>query len=54
MINSWVKDKGLSYNTLSDITGVLGDIKTEFERKVVANYENIKAKENGEVYDRNY
>ncbi|MDD5016321.1 MAG: hypothetical protein PHW73_14725 [Atribacterota bacterium] len=51
IINAWVKDTGLSYDTLSNITGVLNDIKTEFERKVVAPYENKKIEENGEVYD---
>ena len=51
LLNEWVHYKGLSYNTLSDITGVLNDVKTEFERKVVAPYEDLKIKENGEVYE---
>jgi hypothetical protein len=51
MIKQYTMDKGTSYDTLSDITGVLNDVKTEFERKVVAPYEQIKEKENGPIYD---
>lgn len=42
---------GKSYNTLSDVTGMLNDVKTEFERKVVAPYEDMKIEENGGIYD---
>jgi hypothetical protein len=51
LIKKWVETKGLSYDTLSDITGVLNDVKTEFERKVVAQYEDRKIQENGEIYN---
>ncbi len=51
LIKEFVKRKGLKYNTLSDITGVLNDVKVEFERKVVANYEDLKIKENGGIYE---
>lgn len=46
-----LKDVGKSYDSLSDITGVLNDVKTEFERRVVSPYENQKILENGDVYN---
>lgn len=43
---------GKRYDTLSDVTGVLNDVKVEFERRVVAPYEDQKRSENGDVgYD---
>jgi len=45
-----LKATGISYDNLSDITGVLNDVKTEFERKVVAPYEDEKITENGKIY----
>jgi len=50
ILKLWIQEKGISYDILSDITGVLNDVKTEFERKVVAPYEDNKEKENGEIY----
>ena len=51
LVQFYIKHHGKSYNTLSDVTGVLNDVKTEFERRVVAPYEDKKIKENGDVYD---
>ena len=42
--------QGLSYQTLNDITGALGEAKAEFRRRVIAPYENHKIDENGDVY----
>lgn len=39
-----------SYAFLSSIGGVLADVRDEFYRRVVAPYEDSKAKENGDVY----
>ena len=50
IIRCYLEKKGISYNTLSDITGVLNDVKTEFERQVVAKYEDRKIAENGGIY----
>ena len=50
IVISYCKKHGVSYGTLSDITGVLNDVKIEFERRVVAPYEDTKIKENGDIY----
>ena len=50
LIKHHIECVGSSYNTFSDITGVLNDIKVEFERQVVAPYEDAKIEENGPVY----
>lgn len=42
--------KGLSYQTINDIVGALEGAKAEFQRRVVAPYEDTKIKENGDVY----
>jgi len=41
--------RGKCYDTLCDMTGVLNDVKTEFERTVVGPYEDKKIRENGAV-----
>ena len=50
LVHEYVLHHGKRYDTLSDVTGVLNDAKTEFERRVVAPYEDKKIKENGDVY----
>jgi len=50
LIKHHIECVGPSYDTLSDITGVLNDVKMEFERKVVSKYEDEKIAENGPVY----
>ena len=42
--------QGLTYETINDITGALGEVKAEFRRRIVAPYENQKIIENGDVY----
>jgi len=39
-----------NYQAINDILGALEGAKLEFYRRVVADYENIKIKENGDVY----
>lgn len=39
------------YATIAHITGVLNDVKTEFERQVVAKYEDEKIEQNGPIYE---
>lgn len=48
---SYVKYHGKCYKTLKDVGGILSYTDKEFYRKVVAPYEDKKAKENGEVFD---
>jgi hypothetical protein len=52
MVIEYCKIKGISYSTCSDVTGLLNDVKVEFERRVVRPYEDKKIKENGDIYDR--
>lgn len=49
MINLYVDRKGLSYTHLNDVVGVLDSAKAEFQRTVVASYEERKIKENGGI-----
>jgi hypothetical protein len=39
-----------NYQRINDIVGALESAKAEFQRRVVAPYENAKIKENGDVY----
>ena len=47
----YIKDKGLSYQTLNDILGALEGCKLEFYRRQVAPYEDGKIQANGDVYE---
>lgn len=51
IIYSYYKSKGAKYQIANDVLGALEGAKLEFYRKVVAPYEDIKEKLNGEVYD---
>lgn len=50
LIDAYVRDNGLSYATLNEITGALNDVATEFERRIVGPYEDVKRRGNGEVF----
>jgi hypothetical protein len=50
-ITRYIEGKGLSYQTINDILGALDGAGKEFYRRVVAPYEDLKIKENGDVYD---
>lgn len=50
LVRAYLNAKGISYSTLSDVTGILNDVKTEFERRVVAPYEDEKILQNSDVY----
>jgi hypothetical protein len=47
---SYLEDKGESYQTYNDIIGALEGCKLELYRRMVAPYEDVKIKENGDVY----
>lgn len=49
LIDYWNR-VGHKYQTINDIIGALECAKLEFNRRVVVDYENQKALENGEVY----
>ena len=40
---------GLKYQTINDIVGALESCKAEFQRRVVAPYEDLKITENGDL-----
>jgi len=50
MIHYYVKDQGLRYQTCNDIMGALTGANQEFYRRFVAEYEDSKIRENGDVY----
>ena len=50
IILSYLNQKGCGYSTMNDIVGALDSAKAEFQRRVVAPYEDEKIKENGDVY----
>lgn len=49
LVHNYIKYSGISYNTLSNITGILTDVKKEFERTIVSPYEDTKRNENGKI-----
>lgn len=51
LINEYVKRRPLRYAVLNDVVGVLASAQAEFQRRIVAPYEDQKIQENGDVYD---
>lgn len=50
MVDQYVAEKGLDYQTISDIQGALETTKQEFYRRFAAPYEDRKLEANGEVF----
>jgi len=53
IITTFIRDYYLakpSYQSINDIVGALEGAKLEFYRRVAAPYEDLKMKENGDVY----
>lgn len=50
MAKAYIAAKGLRYEHLNAVVGALDSAKAEFQRRVVAPYENKKIAENGDVY----
>ncbi len=50
MAKAYVDAKGLRYEHLNAVVGALDSCKAEFQRRVVAPYEDKKIDENGDVY----
>lgn len=48
---TYLEGKAESYQTYNDIVGALESCKLEFYRRMVAEYENKKIKENGDVFE---
>mgnify|MGYP001603503530 CR=1 FL=1 len=49
-ISYYLESQGLRYQTINDIVGALEGAKAEFQRRIVAPYEDGKKAENGDVY----
>lgn len=49
-IDKYLDEKGVSYHTLNEVTGVLEAVKMELYRRVIAPYEDKKITDNGDVY----
>ena len=49
VIEEYIREKELRYQTLNDITGVLESVKQELYRRVTGPYENEKIAENGDI-----
>jgi hypothetical protein len=50
LIRDYFRSNGGRYQQINDIIGALEGAKAEFYRRVVAPYEDIKIRENGDVY----
>lgn len=50
LADTYTQSKGLSYGTLNDVVGVFASAQSEYQRRVVAKYEDQKILENGDVY----
>ena len=51
LIDHYIRENGLRYKTIEEVIGALEGAKYEFQRKVVAPYEDLKAHQNGEVFN---
>jgi hypothetical protein len=50
VIQQYLMLNGTSYQRINDVIGALEGAKLEFYRRVAAPYEDMKIKENGDVY----
>lgn len=50
LLNDFVAMKSLSYATINEAIGAIECAKSEFYARVARPYEELKAKQNGEVY----
>lgn len=51
LIARYWRDRGPSYQAANDIVGALEGAKTEFQRRILAPYEDMKREQNGDVYE---
>ena len=50
LCSEYLRLKGVNYTNMNEVIGVLECAKLELYRRVVSPYEDIKIKENGDVY----
>lgn len=51
LLIEYVKGRGMSYQTLAEAKAACTDARDEFQRRVVAPYEDRAAARNGDVYE---
>jgi hypothetical protein len=51
LITYYLNQKGKNYSNYNEVVGVLECAKLELYRRLIANYENKKSKDNGDVYN---
>jgi hypothetical protein len=54
IIIEYLSIKPLNYQTCNDIVGALDNCKDEFKRRIQDPYEDLKIKENGDVYPEEF
>ena len=50
LMDKYIQGVGLSYQTINNLVGALDCAKMELYRRIAAPYEDIKIRENGDVY----
>jgi hypothetical protein len=50
LVDGYITRHGLGYSAINDVIGALECAKLEVYRRVAAPYEDIKSRDNGEVY----
>lgn len=50
VVRGYIHQHGLNYQSINDAVGALEGAKAEFQRRVVAPYEDTKITENGDIY----
>ena len=50
IIHQFIYNKGLNYQNCNDVMGALSGANMEFYRRFVAEYEDSKIRDNGDVY----
>lgn len=49
LIHDYIENKGLEYQTLNDVVGVLDAVKQELYRRLIGPYEDKKIAANGDI-----
>lgn len=50
VVDGYVAENGLSYDTITDIRGGLSGVEDEFNARFARPYEDVKMRDNGEVF----
>jgi hypothetical protein len=50
ILHTFIEKQGCNYSNLNNVIGLLECIKQEYYRRIVADYEDKKIEENGDIY----